>query len=289
MSRKRFEMNKKAIATNVLVTVLISVVFLLIVGGIMKNVDTNKNEQEKENRCKASIDNRARTAIGINDDSDWSVVKASLKGSPVLCETIKKKLKGDKVETLRSISEKMARCWWMFGEGRYEEILKGSDFSMFFHGVETENACFDCYNLMIDKRGIDISSEELYEYMFKEKMLRHNVTYLDYIQSNGGPGRMVFLAPDGIKSDNVYTISFAAKNKDRGSSIWTAIGVGIGVGVVMLTPVGWVAGTATLVATAGAGYAADTYAEYSSEREMSTIFFSHLKSGDNFCDDGVVD
>lgn len=282
-------MNKKAIATNVLITILISIVFLLIVGGIMKNVDTNKTEQEKENRCKASIDNRARTAIGINDNSEWSVVKASLKGSPVLCETIKKKLKGDELETLRSISEKVARCWWMFGEGRYEEMLHGSDFSMLFHGVETENACFDCYNLMIDTNNIDITSNELYDYMFEEKMLRHNMTYLEYIQSNGGPGRMIFLAPYGIKSDNVYTISFAAKNKEGSSSFWTTIGVGIGVGVIMLTPAGWVAGIATLAATAGAGYVADTYDEYSSDRDVSTIFFSHLKSGENFCDDGVVD
>ena len=288
-------MNKKAIAINVLISIMISVLFLFMVGSAIKNLDTNKEEKELEVRCKTSIDNRARTAIGVNEDSDLSVLKATIKSSPVLCETIKKKLKGDDSKVLREISEKLARCWWMFGEGKYEEILHGTDVSflpLLFDHAEMKNSCFDCYNLMIDSNNVDITPPDLTRYIYETSMLNFNMTYLEYIQTWNGPGKVVFLAPEGIKSENAYTISFAAKNKEEDNGVWKIVGAVGGAVVLGLVTggTGWVAlaGAATMSAIGVSGVR-DLKAALMTERDVSTIYLTHLADGENFCGNGVVD
>jgi hypothetical protein len=79
------------------------------------------------------------------------------------------------------LAEKMADCWWMFGEGKVDYI--GKDF--FFK----ENYCSICSQILFDKslkeiRGLEsgrISKDKLYDYLSKTKILDKNITYLEYI------------------------------------------------------------------------------------------------------------
>jgi len=301
-------LNKKAVAVNVLVITITSLLFLIIVGTVIKNIDTNLEEKELEILCEQTVSYRATTAIQINEDegsakSKFKLIQATLKGSPVLCQTIDKKIKGDREEILEQVSDKMAKCWWMFGEGNYEEILHGSsvDVLPFIFGTdEYQNGCFDCYNIIIDQdniKGGDITSEELMDFVSTETYSNSNMTYLEYIQSYGGPGRLVLMAPEGIKADNVYTISMAPKNKEIDeSAIWKGVGKIAGgiVGAVILGAVtggvGWIVVGGVLVAT-GVTYTGwnDIKAALMSEREVSSIYFTHLNTGDNFCGTGYVD
>ena len=167
--------NKKAIAINVLVSIIISLIFLVIVGTAIRNLNLEHEEKELEILCQNSIANRARTVIEINEDGGTlDLMKATIKTSPVLCETIVKKIKGDEEEIMREMAEKMAKCWWMFGEGKYEELLYGNDVTIFpalFGTDKLENSCFDCYKLIIDEKDVDVSAKDFSQFLFKIRLL----------------------------------------------------------------------------------------------------------------------
>jgi len=118
------------------------------------------------------------------------------------------------------------------------------------------------------------------------------MTYLEYIQTWNGPGKVVFLAPEGIKSENAYTISFAAKNKEEDNGVWKIVGAVGGAVVLGLVTggTGWVAlaGAATMSAIGVSGVR-DLKAALMTERDVSTIYLTHLADGENFCGNGVVD
>ena len=184
--------NKKGLTASFLVGLIITVVAFMIIAGLVFRFMADSGEKESELLCHDSIALRAATALQINqgDGADWhDMVQATIKTAPVLCKTIDIKLSGSREEIKRKFAEKIAKCWWMFGEGRYEEILDTGDFNVLpaLLGTHNEpNKCFNCYNIMIDQDEIDgdgdykcadsdscpITSQEFARYLWDENPLK---------------------------------------------------------------------------------------------------------------------
>lgn len=246
-----------------LVGLILVLVAFMIIGGSLMRFMAKAEPKEAEILCHDSILLRARTQTNI----DATLVGAKIKPVPVMCKTIDLKISGTREELLSKVAYAMARCWWMFGEGRHEEILHGSDIKFLpavFGMEETKNQCFNCYTLMIDQDEIDggpIGGAEILDYLYKEKHPKFkNATYLDYIQSYGGPGRVVFTAP-AIFPREAYSISMMPKNKE--DSWWEGLGeyikgglsilVDVVEGVVSVIAIAATVGTATPLVIAKAG------------------------------------
>jgi hypothetical protein len=76
-----------------------------------------------------------------------------------------------------------------------------------------------------------------------------NVTYLEYIQSYGGPGMAGIISPE-IEAGHAYTISILPVTKERGSTNWVTA---TGIGLMGLSFAGGIACGFLTVGTAGIG------------------------------------
>jgi hypothetical protein len=180
--------SKKGMEASVLVIIIITLVAFFIIAGVIYRFMSKADEKEAEVLCHDSIAMRASTALQINTGSkaskeNFHLIESTMKTAPVLCKTIDKKIKGSKDEVMKQIADKVARCWWMFGEGRYEEILHGSSITLapsIFGMSNEQNKCFNCYNIMIDQddipgtAGAGIPINELLFYMWKHNYLQRS-------------------------------------------------------------------------------------------------------------------
>ncbi|MBU0459519.1 MAG: hypothetical protein KJ597_03785 [Nanoarchaeota archaeon] len=277
--------NKKAMTGGQIVTIVVVLVAFVLIAGTVTRFISKAEPKEAEILCQNSISMRAISTTQIGN--------ADIALSPVLCKTIDRKLKGDREEIKEQLAYMMARCWWMFGEGRYEEILGDTDLLRKTFGIpKGENDCFLCYTALIDQNDIDggvIGSPEMFQYLIDNDHRQiKGMKYLDYIQSYGGPGQAVVL--DGIGGEEGYGIVFMAKNKE-GGSWWSVVATTIaGVATV-------IGATVCVVATAGTclvpiGVAATAVATHnvnlylhmkeeffsSDERDVSMVTLDHLES-----------
>ena len=211
---------------------------------------------------------------------------------------------------MKEVADLMARCWWMYGEGRYEEILKGG-MKEIIPEFKTKNDCTLCYSVVVEEiEGDDkvITYEDMVAFMTNEshKYGRAGVTYLDYIQKYGGDGNVLILG--NIEPKQGYGISFAAKNKDP-TSIGAVIGCVAGVGLMLVgailtvktAGVGGVVGImlvktgltllgvgATTVVVSGAYLTADAVKVLYTKRDVSTIYIGGLKVAQDNCFSGDI-
>lgn len=311
-----------------LVSIVITIVAFMLIAGTVMRFMSNAGDKEAEILCHDSIALGVRSSFNLN--GDW--VGAQIKAVPVLCKTIDNKIKGNREELKQQLAEKMARCWWMFGEGRYEELLQGSKIKAFpklLGFEELENSCFNCYNIMIDQDSIEggpIDGNELTRYLFEHQYSKSNTSYLQYIQEQGGPGRVVLIAPV-IVPNQAYTISMVPKNKEA-KGFWTEASKAAGGAIVVIVVAGGVAcilgalpacivtgvvtesGAATVAGTIGAvatakvvtaGIVAGGVAGYISasginnmltyvmgEREVSQVVISYSEVGQQMCGSGDI-
>src|SRR3989338_695145 len=245
---------KKGMAAGVLVTIILTIIAFMLIAGVIFRFTSEADDKQAELLCHDSIALRAQTQIDINKGS-W-IGEAKVKAVPVLCKTLDKKITGTREEIKQQIADKVARCWWMFGEGRYEELLKGSEIKFLpdlFGFKNYENDCFNCYTLLIDESKIEggpIYSDELLTYMKNTNYPKlKNVNYLKYVQNIGGPGNIAFTTP-AILPQQGYTISMMPKNKNVGDGeFWKgAAKVGAGIAIVGVVT----GGAICLIGTAGA-------------------------------------
>ncbi len=228
---------KKALTASFIIGMMITLIAFVLISGVLLRFMSKSSDVEAEVLCQNSIALRAKSAFHLKS----SLVEAELKMVPALCKTIDKKITGNRQQILRQIAEATARCWWMFNEGRYEEILSSGDLDVLpsvlgFDGYE--NQCFNCYTLLVDQEEIEggpISSKELFDFMALKKYSKVNMTYLDYIQGYGGPGRVVLTAPE-IFPRAAYTVSMMPKNKER-DTFWKGV-LQMGGGAVLVFPLG---------------------------------------------------
>lgn len=291
----------KGMAAGTLVAMIITLAAFMLIASVIMNFVGQADEKEAELLCHDSIALRAATQI--NQKGEF--VEAEVKSIPVLCKTIDKKVSGSREEIKQEIANKIARCWWMFGEGRYEELLHGSSVTALpslFKFQETENKCFNCYALIIGNiDGGPISSDELMNYFVNTKYPKlENITYLQYLQSYGGPGRLVYVPMDEkgnalpIQSNTVYAISMAPKLKGDNSGwagaakITGALGGAVVLGLAT-GGTGWIAlGGVALLSVLGVSGVKDIKAKVYGERDVSSIYIDTLIKGQEMCGSGDI-
>lgn len=220
---------KKGLTASFIITATITLIaFTLITGSIMHFM-AKAEDVESEILCQQSLALRANTMWSM----DWEAgTHAELKVIPPMCQTIDKKVSGTEEEISEEFAYRSSRCWWMFGEGRYEELLHDVDTELmwgFFSNDKLENDCFMCYTIMVDEDELGddnmITSDNLLTtYLNESHRTYSDLSYLDYIQSYGGPGRVAILTD--IEPNKVYAVSYLVKNSDidQSDSVWKSIG-----------------------------------------------------------------
>ena len=316
-----FLTKKQGIAASQLVVVILTVAAFMLVAGEITRAYAQAEDKDAEILCHDSVAIRAATAFQINpntgdDDSYLKLVEGTIKAAPALCKTIDKKVEGDKQKVMALVADKMAACWQMFGEGKYEQVLSGSKIKVLptiFNLGESPNKCFNCYTIIVgDIEDGEISPQEMMNFLSTETHKKSGKTYTDYIQSVGGPGRVVYyvvsdsFSVEGIKPNHAYSISYLPKlpavPEGRALEGAAKLGIaasGIGIGTVVMgvvtltTPVGWALGIAAaaglaLTATSGINDIVQaTYAD-SEFRQVSSIYLSTLKQGQQWCGSGDI-
>ena len=284
--------SKKGLGMEFIITASLLLISFFLIAGLLGQFASKTTDLEAELLCQTSIAQRARTAIQVGETSGFE-----LKLAPQLCRTIDKKVSGSREQVLKEVSDKMARCWWMFGEGKYDEILDKFTSKGYLKVLSMEglgkNDCFNCYSMLIAQDEIPggpIKAAEINEYLRTKTYAKVNKTYLNYIQAHGGPGRVVFTVPE-ILPQHGYAISMMPKNAPQ-STFWTGAALGTAAGILFY-PAGIVG--AVFLGAAG-GLAAEGREAYLtdpdylnnveqaySEREVSSIYVGTLDTAKNLC------
>lgn len=207
--------NKKAQLEHKLVSIILIVITFVIIVGVVQRGFTKFKGKDSEIICQESIAARAAVAIQAGD--------AELKTFPLLCQTLDKDISGETEEVKEQLARSMARCWWMFGEGRYDDLSGGVDPLRVVGFESADNACFLCYSLVVPRESLTESA------ISKRDMLRYvsdtpypqvvDKTYLEYIQTYGGPGNV--LVGSDISGGEAYGIVFVAKGATGGGPFLT--------------------------------------------------------------------
>ncbi len=248
------------------------------------------SDKEVENLCHDSVLLRVKTTL--------NVAGTEFKSTPTLCNTIDKKVSGKPEEVKKTFSDLAARCWWMWGEGKYEEIMESKSFWQAL-GLNPGNPCFVCYSIALDEgpgftEGNIISGQELIDFAYAATYKNTNQTYLQYLTYANGPGRLLIL--NHLQPGKAYGIAFAAKNKN--DVTWYGSAVKIGGGLALAVGGGALAaytGGLSLKATfVGLGIASTAIfgsglanaQKLLTERDVSTIYIDELGSIQSYCYQG---
>ncbi len=274
--------------------VIIVLVSFFAVGGVVGYFATKMSDKEAENLCHDSIIFRAKSTLNVGG--------TEIKVSPPFCKTIDKEFSGSREEVMRTFSELASRCWWMWGEGRYEEIMQSKKIWEIL-GLSASNPCFVCYTVALDeskdfKEGTFIFGQELNDFAYSTTYKKlGNETYLQYLTYSRGPGRLLTMAH--LQPGHAYGIAFAPKNKEDVTWYGAAAKIGGGLALAVVGAVGTVytAGASVPLAIAGGtAVAAGATALFGSgvanvyklqtERDVSTIYIDELKSLQGYCYSG---
>ena len=289
-------MNKKGVeAGSFLVGAIITIVSLIVLAPIVVNFTAGDDCKKTEGICESSVSLRALTTIQVD--------KKNIQSSPLLCKTCDKELKAEKDKIKAEFADMMVRCWKMFGQGRYEEINKETKESFF--PDFGPNGCFNCYAATIDatkgfQTGSKITPQELLDYLRDTTYKKAGVSYLEYIQSSGGPGNTIVLT--NIEPNKAYGISFAAKNKQPDSTMVAkgigkiAIGTAVTATGIILIASGVGVAPGIILTGVGASYAgyqsldvlSAAHNQLFTERYVSTIYVNDLKTTQEKCSQGDI-
>lgn len=201
---------QKGIAAATLVTIIIAIIGFLILANVVTNFLAKSSDVKAERLCRDSVAFSAASAARVESGG----TKGEISLIPVLCKTIDKKISEDPDTVKKFFADKMANCWEMFGEGRYKNSV--FDNLPFFGG---ENRCFICYTTLLEEHNKfkeedqGLSADEFGHYLATTTSKIKNLTYLDYIQSHGGPGNIIMLLDpnQGIKPGRGYALAYKAK------------------------------------------------------------------------------
>jgi len=278
--------NKAVMSASFIVGIIITLAAFMIIGGTVMRFVGEAEPKEAERLCHDSITWRAATTLQVEG--------TDIQLSPILCKTLDFKIEGEKERVMEQLAQKLARCWWMFGEGRYEQILDKEQLGKIFGLAKTKNDCFLCYTIMIEDKAFKgkITSQELLDYMRTHDYSSYNMSYLDYVQGFGGPGGLGLIAQE-IEPGKAYGISFLAKNTEEKSwfgeivggtavvaglvSGYFLCGATVGLGCVIATGIA-VAGGEVLGSAVGS-----KIDNLYTERDISLVYLSELKSAQEAC------
>ncbi|HLA23444.1 MAG TPA: hypothetical protein VJZ93_02830 [Candidatus Nanoarchaeia archaeon] len=89
---------------------------------------------------------------------------------------IKKVSQENKNETLKTIADEMAGCWWMFGEGKID-----------YSGAKVSRACTICSVIGFDSINQEITYTDLQGFLKSNSLSGKQEKYFDYLFSGGVP------------------------------------------------------------------------------------------------------
>lgn len=156
MLRKR--MPKKA-QSKFLVGLIMTLLAFFVILGIIKVFASEADVDSGMTICRGSI--------ALREHSDLSVGKVTYKTAPLLCRTYhldmpekKYEKQDDAIE--KNIADRIADCYWQFGEGAVSENV--FNMNMWWG----DDKCFVCFTFSIDDdkaydKNVDV--EELYDFM----------------------------------------------------------------------------------------------------------------------------
>jgi len=256
--------SKKGMAINFMVQMVVVILAFVLIAMVINKFMGGAEDLAAEGICHDSVALRAATVLQLG--------KAQLTTTPLLCKTIDKKIKGDREEVLMEVSDSMARCWWMYNEGLYDNQAKDLGLETFHElfGISSTNSeCTVCYSLAIDSEDLDenpITASELMDYV-RETEYKNGNSYLEYIQSGGGPGHIMIL--DNIENGGSYGTTFLPKNSMEGDWSWVGYAVGgaafFGTAVCIIAePCGAIAAGVLGVTAVGAG----TFSHYKNYQKV---------------------
>jgi hypothetical protein len=152
-----FSQNKAKLPLDTFAKWAIMIIAFILILGVFKQFIGKAEGKTAETICRGSVAARIYAKI------EQKQLGFEKKLSPLLCKTLNKELpestpaKGKELETVkREISNSIARCWWMFGEGTTKDTF-GSDIF-----PRLADKCFICYTIKIkdmDKgffKGVDL-------------------------------------------------------------------------------------------------------------------------------------
>ena len=299
---------KKGMEAGFLVAIMITIVAFVLIAGVIYRFYAKAEDTEAETICHDSIALRAAMALRMTASTSTNpltgnrleVINNNLRAIPVLCKTIDKKVKGDKKVVMKQMAEKMARCWWMFGEGRYDHTFYSSSANVQSTVFNFENLgqykCFNCYSILVEdiEDDSDITQQEFIEFLNREKYSKSNKTYVDYIQSVGGPGRVLFAFNKGsgnIEPNKAYSILILPKLKSINNPVGMVVGgvfkwVGGSAITVLSGGILGVVGGGALAVSGASEVAAVLFAN--DARDLSSIYFTNLELGQQMCGSGDI-
>ena len=195
MVRKNKKNGKKGaigVLQGVILVVVAAAILMVFIGGFMEKA----KPKQLEAACKASVLAREKGKFNLPGPGG---LDPSAKLSPLLCKTQDKEIEGDKEKVMKEVADSLARCWWMFNEGKTESILETIKV---IEGGKV--SCFKCYTLLLRGgsgfgEGDQITMGELTYYMANNEYPSAGRSYGDYTKF-GTAQKMEKVIPDGAYS-----------------------------------------------------------------------------------------
>lgn len=151
---------KGAVSITLLISTIVLIISFLIILAVINQGTSQIKGKGAENVCRSSVAARAASVMGLGPEE----VKVKIKTVPLFCKNTDVDVSGTKEEVMKEVADLMARCWWMFHEGRYADTI-----DPFIVG----HNCFPCYTVTIDKIE-DADKIEWEE--FNDWLLSHNTS-----------------------------------------------------------------------------------------------------------------
>jgi hypothetical protein len=164
---------------------------------------------------------------------------------------------GTKDEVYKVLADKMADCWWMFGEGKLNYV--GNTFLSQLYCSICSQVAFDNSLDGIFTNG-EIDKKDFYNYLSVTSISNKDISYLDYLMGLKNSQTI----EDALK-ENDPNLSFGKINIGKQYSIvmgifsevgvgtWIATGVGAGIFIAGITIVTGGVGTAPAIILIGSG------------------------------------
>jgi len=207
---KKNKINKKGeIAVGRFLMLLLIVSSGAIILLSISSVQQDNNDYQEEAICRASIITRGKMSMPINA----GVASIDLKLQPPLCSTREVEITGNREEIKEQMAYYLSRCYWMFGEGRFEQIFHGNTvhhLPALFGTNEHENKCFTCYNVVVNEENFEpIPPSEFITYLKNNKHGPSRLSYLEYLENTGAGTLFVML--ESIAPNTAYAVEFLPK------------------------------------------------------------------------------
>jgi hypothetical protein len=282
-----FPNNKKGIELSTLAAIILLLVSTAVIAGVYKVAFSKADEKSVEVTCRSFNAVRYGVEKGLSSEGTSGKLASRKFQTPRVCATIEKTAtvptKDFKdtpgslsVGAAKEIRHMMARCWWMWLEGRQQ--------NMFSKGVfDLKDGCFVCYTFAINK-DVRLTYSDILTVLQQpypqitladncktggpgtcrancftneresnspsckgQKCCIATYSYLDYIQgTNGAPtgkGLVLIGDRDALSSKDLYAVAFVSPKEGW---TWEAAGLSTGAAgsavlavLVLTAPVSW--------------------------------------------------